>query len=152
KRPDRGGRGGVVLGVPLDDAFVGFRNLRVVDVFEQQVVGLGVVGLDVRPRPGLTRIFLPVCNLVQLTDDIVSALVTHVLAFRSRTSRTSGISAAIVAITVSPCLTSMAVSLSATMVCSGYQTLPASRMARLTSPFRFDPVTVSTQTASRPCG
>src|SRR5690606_38201240 len=76
----------------------------------------------------------------------------HAFAFRSRTSRTSGISAAIVARTVSPCLTSMAVSLSATMVCSGYQTLPASRMARLTSPFRFDPVTVSTQTASRPCG
>src|SRR5690606_26768925 len=65
--------------------------------FEQRVVGLGVVGLNVRPRPGLTRIFLTVRNLVQLTDDIVSALVTHALAFRSRTSRTSVISIAIVA-------------------------------------------------------
>src|SRR5690606_1007200 len=94
KSPDRGGRGGVVLGVPLVDAFVGFRNLRVVDVFDQQVIGLGVVGLDVRPRPGLSRIFLTLRNLVQLTDDIVSALVTHAFAFRSPPSPTSGISIA----------------------------------------------------------
>src|SRR5690606_28737888 len=74
----------------------------------------------------------------------------HVLAFRSRTSRTSGISIAIVACTLpSSRFTNSAVSPFHAVDAWGYQTLAASFAACLAS-LRV-PWTVSTQTPRLPC-